>query len=264
MCINVRPAHPAIPKCPAIPRGQQKPGMRMTKLMAASSFAASCASAVGQPGGFLSHLGAADLRQLMALGERVPYATQEVLFAQGLPAGKCFSVVEGVVCLYRTEGDNRRQITGFALPGDILEIATQAHHEVSAAAVGSALVWEIPREKFTQFASHRPYVLNEIVALMAAEVADAHDKMFSLGRRAAEEKVIVFLMSWRDRLARLGRDVDPLPVPMSRRDIADHLGLTVETVCRTLAKLERRGAIEILAGRIRLLDAESVTTAAIA
>ncbi len=64
----------------------------------------------------------------------------------------------------------------------------------------------------------------------------------------------MFLTYWRDRLARLGRDVDPLPVPMSRRDIADHLGLTVETVCRTLAKLERRGAIEILPGRIRLLD----------
>jgi CRP-like cAMP-binding protein len=89
---------------------------------------------------------------------------------------------------------------------------------------------------------------------MAADITDAHDKMFSLGRRAAEEKLVVFLVTWRDRLARLGTNVDPLPVPMSRRDIADHLGLTVETVCRTLAKLERRGVIEILPGRIRLLD----------
>lgn len=236
----------------------------MTKLMAASSFAAPCANAAAQPGGFLSHLGAADLRQLVALGERVPYASQDALFMQGAPVGKCFSVVEGVVCVYRTEYDSRRQITGFVLPGDVLEIATQGLHEVSAAAVGPALVWEIPREKFAQFASHRPYVLNEIVALMAAEIADAHDKMFSLGRRVAEEKLIVFLTCWRDRLARLGRDVDPLPVPMSRRDIADHLGLTVETVCRTLAKLERRGAIEILPGRIRLLDTDSVTASALA
>ncbi|WP_093757552.1 helix-turn-helix domain-containing protein [Tardiphaga sp. OK245] len=236
----------------------------MTKLMAASSFAAPCANAAAQPGGFLSHLGAADLRQLMALGERVPYTSQDVLFTQGASAGKCFSVVEGVVGIYRTECDNRRQITSFALPGDILEIATQGHHEVSAAAIGPAVVWEIPREKFAQFASHRPYVLNEIVTLMAAEIADAHDKMFSLGRRVAEEKLIVFLTCWRDRLVRLGRDVDPLPVPMSRRDIADHLGLTVETVCRTLAKLERRGTIEILPGRIRLLDTESVAAPALA
>jgi CRP-like cAMP-binding protein len=238
--------------------------MRMTKLMAASSFAAPCANAVAQPGGFLSHLGPADLRQLMALGERVSYAAQEVLFTQGAPAGKCFSVVEGLVCLHRTELDNRRQITGFALPGDILQIATQGDHEISAAAIGPAVVWEIPRDKFAQFASHRPYVLSEIVALMAAEITDAHDKMFSLGRRAAEERLVVFLMSWRDRLLQLGRDVEPLPLPMSRRDIADHLGLTVETVCRTLAKLERRGAIQILPGRIRLLDIKSVVAPALA
>ncbi|WP_371423228.1 Crp/Fnr family transcriptional regulator [Tardiphaga sp.] len=236
----------------------------MTKLMAASSFAVPCANAAAQPGGFLSHLGPADLRQLLALGERVPYAAQDVLFTQTAPAGKCFSVVEGVVGIYRTECDNRRQIISFALPGDILEIATQGHHEVSAAAIGPAVVWEIPREKFAQFASHRPYVLNEIIALMAAEIAEAHDRMFSLGRRAAEEKLLVFLTYWRNRLVQLGRDVDPLPVPMSRRDIADYLGLTVETVCRTLAKLERRGAIEILPGRVRLLDTEFALASAFA
>jgi CRP/FNR family transcriptional regulator len=236
----------------------------MTKLMAASSFATPCANAAAQPVGFLERLGGTDQRQLMALGERVAYAAQDILFKQGMPAGRCFSVVEGLVCLYRTELDSRRQITGFALPGDILEIATQGHHDVSAAAIGPALVWEIPREKFALFASHRPYVLSEIVTLMAAEIADAHDKMFSLGRRAAEEKLIVFLTSWRDRLVRLGRDVDLLPVPMSRRDIADHLGLTVETVCRTLAKLERRGVLEILPGRIRLLDSEAAAAPAFA
>jgi CRP-like cAMP-binding protein len=229
--------------------------MSMKHLMAAAPpFAVPCATAQAPPAGFLAGLGAVDRRQLMALGERVSYVPQDVLFRQGTPASKCFSVIEGIACIYRTESDNRRQITGFALPGDVMEIATHGLHEVSAAAIGSALVWEIAREKFAQFASHRPYVLSEIIALMAADIADAHDKMFSLGRRAAEEKLVVFLAAWRDRLARLGTNVDPLPVPMSRRDIADHLGLTVETVCRTLAKLERRGVIEILPGRIRLLD----------
>ena len=93
--------------------------------------------------------------------------------------------------------------------------------------VGPALVWEIPREKFAQFASHRPYVLTEIVALLAAEIADAHDKMFSLGRRAAEEKLIVFLTCWRDRLARPGRGGGSLPVPMSRRGIGEPLRLAL-------------------------------------
>lgn len=231
-------------------------------MVAAPPFAVPCVSKHVPRIGFLAGLGPADHRQLTAMGERAPYVAQEILFAQGAPATKCFSVIEGVVCVHRTAPDGRRQITGFALPGDMLEIATQDCHEVSAASIGPAVVWQIARESFAHYTSHRPYLLSEIVALMAAEITDAHDKMFSLGRRAADEKVAVFLCCWRDRLARLGDDVDPLPIPMSRRDIADHLGLTVETVCRTLAKLERSGAIEIMSGRIRLLDALSTKLSA--
>jgi CRP/FNR family transcriptional regulator len=88
---------------------------------------------------------------------------------------------------------------------------------------------------------------------VATDLTDAHEQMFSLGRRPAEEKLASFLAEWRERLVRIGKDVEPLPLPMSRRDIADYLGLTVETVCRTLAKLERRGVIEILPGRVRLI-----------
>lgn len=224
----------------------------MTQQMAASSFVP-CTTATGPSTGFLSRLNFNDRRQLMALGERVPRGANEVLFAQGAPAARCFSVVEGVVCLSRGIGDNRRQIVGFALPGDALEIAAQQRHEVSAATIGPALVWEIARESFAQFVSHRPYVLHAVIASVATDLTDAHEQMFSLGRRPAEEKLASFLAEWRERLVRIGKDVEPLPLPMSRRDIADYLGLTVETVCRTLAKLERRGAIEILPGRVRLI-----------
>ncbi|OYU87281.1 MAG: nitrogen fixation protein FixK [Bradyrhizobiaceae bacterium PARB1] len=224
----------------------------MTQQMAAAPLAP-CTTVTGPSTGFLSRLNFNDRRQLMALGERVPRGANDVLFAQGAPAARCFSVIEGVVCLSRGVGDNRRQIVGFALPGAALEIGAQQRHEVSAVAVGSALVWEIARESFAQFVSHRPYVLHAVIAAVAADLTDAHEQMFSLGRRPAEEKLASFLAEWRERLVRVGRDVEPLPLPMSRRDIADYLGLTVETVCRTLAKLERRGAIEILPGRVRLI-----------
>ncbi|WP_211910579.1 Crp/Fnr family transcriptional regulator [Tardiphaga alba] len=225
----------------------------MKQQMAAVPPLVPCATASIQPTGFFARLNFADRRQLMALGERVPRGANEVLFAQGAPAARCFSVIEGVVCLSRTVGDHRRQITSFALPGDGLEVGAQQRHEVSAATIGPALVWEIARDSFAQFVSHRPYVLQAVVASVAADLTEAHEQMFSLGRRPAEEKLATFLAVWSERLARLGRDVDPLPLPMSRKDIADYLGLTVETVCRTLAKLERRGAIEILPGKVRLL-----------
>jgi CRP/FNR family transcriptional regulator len=79
--------------------------------------------------------------------------------------------------------------------------------------------------------------------------------MVLLGRRSAEEKVASFLVTWRDRLARIGPATAMTPLPMSRQDMADYLGLTIETVSRTFTKLERDGVIEIMHGGIRLADA---------
>jgi len=78
--------------------------------------------------------------------------------------------------------------------------------------------------------------------------------MVLLGRRSAEEKVATFLIGWRDRLARLGGPNRMVALPMSRQDIADFLGLTIETVSRTFTKLEREGVIDILPGGVRLKD----------
>lgn len=192
----------------------------MTQQMAASSFVP-CTTATGPSTGFLSGLNLNDRRQLMALGERVPRGANKVLFAQGAPAARCFSVIECVVCLARGIGDNRRQIVGFALPGEALEIAAHQRHEVSAATIGPALVWEIARESFAQFVCHRPYVLHAVIASVATDLTDAHEQMFSLGRRPAEEKLASFFAKWCERLLRIGKDLEPLPLPMSRRDIAD-------------------------------------------
>ena len=73
-------------------------------------------------------------------------------------------------------------------------------------------------------------------------------------RRSAEEKVATFLIGWRDRLAQLGSPSKVVPLPMSRQDIADYLGLTIETVSRTFTKLERDGVIEIMPGSVCLVD----------
>ena len=88
--------------------------------------------------------------------------------------------------------------------------------------------------------------------------------MVLLGRRSAEEKIASFLIGWRDRLARLGDPTNTVPLPMGRQDIADFLGLTIETVSRTFTKLERDGLIEIVPGGVCLLDLERVEALAAA
>lgn len=78
--------------------------------------------------------------------------------------------------------------------------------------------------------------------------------MVLLGRRSAEEKVAKFLISWRDRFARQREPSDTLPLPMSRQDIADYLGLAIKTVSRTFTRLERDAVIEIIPGGVRSRD----------
>ena len=82
----------------------------------------------------------------------------------------------------------------------------------------------------------------------------AQEQMLLLGRRTAEEKVAAFLVGWRDRLVHLKGPSMTVPLPMSRQDIADFLGLTIETVSRTFTKLERERVIDILPGSVCLLD----------
>lgn len=88
----------------------------------------------------------------------------------------------------------------------------------------------------------------------ARELMLAQEQMLLLGRRTAEEKVAAFLVGWRERLARIGDERETIWLPMSRQDIADYLGLTIETVSRTLTRFEREKMLSIVAGGVRLLD----------
>jgi CRP/FNR family transcriptional regulator, anaerobic regulatory protein len=95
--------------------------------------------------------------------------------------------------------------------------------------------------------------INEFVA---RELMLAQEQMLLLGRRTAEEKVAAFLVGWRERLAHIGDNRQTISLPMSRQDIADYLGLTIETVSRTLTRFEREKMLVIVTGGVRLLDTD--------
>jgi hypothetical protein len=98
----------------------------------------------------------------------------------------------------------------------------------------------------------------------ARELNMAQEQMLLLGRRTAEEKVASFLVSWRERLAQIGDEQSTISLPMSRQDIADYLGLTIETVSRTLTRFEREKMLIIVTGGVRLLDADRAAAMAAA
>ena len=184
------------------------------------------------------------------------------MFAQEELTTFFYNLREGVLRLYKLLPDGRRQIVGFALPGDFLGMATSARHSFSADAVGPVAVCRFSRTSFTRFIEDKPHLLRRINELVVRELSQAQDHMVLLGRRSAEEKIASFLIGWRDRLARLGNTTNAVPLPMRRQDIADFLGLTIETVSRTFTKLERDGSIEIVPAGVCLLDLERVQSLA--
>jgi CRP/FNR family transcriptional regulator, anaerobic regulatory protein len=195
-----------------------------------------------------------ELRELEHLGHHFQYQANETVFTQEEIAASCYNLLEGVMRLYKLLPDGRRQIVGFALPGDFLGIAVNGRHGISADAVGPVVVCRFDRKSFARFVADRPNVLRRINEFVTRDLTEAQDQMVLLGRRSAEEKVATFLVKWRDRLAQIGPVTAIMPLPMSRLDIADYLGLTIETVSRTFTKLERDGVIEIVQGGIRLAD----------
>jgi CRP/FNR family transcriptional regulator len=195
-----------------------------------------------------------DMREFEHPGRYSHVAPCETVFAQEELTTSFYNLVEGVIRLYKLLPDGRRQIVGFALPGDFLGMSSSGRHGFSADAIGPVAVCRFGRASFSRFADNKPKLLRRINELAVRELTQAREHMVLLGRRLAEEKVAIFLVGWRDRLIQLRGPTPTVPLPMSRQDIADYLGLTIETVSRTFTKLERDGVIEILPGGVRLSD----------
>lgn len=214
-----------------------------------------CADCAVRPRAICAALEQDELRQLEQIGQRLQYRSNEPVFTQEEIATSCYNVLEGVMRLYKLLPDGRRQIVGFALPGDFLGIAVDGRHGISADAVGPVVACRFVKKSFARFVEDKPNLLRRINEFVGRDLAEAQEQLVLLGRRSAEEKVAAFLVKWRGRLAQAGSASEITPLPMSRLDIADYLGLTIETVSRTFTKLERDGVIEIVPGGIRLTDA---------
>lgn len=180
-----------------------------------------------------------------ALGSTRVVAKDEQIFAEGDRAAYFYKVVSGAVRTAKLLSDGRRQIDAFHLPGDIFGIESGEEHRFSAEALGPAIIIMYRRCSLDILASSATAFAHQIVAAMMRSLGRAQDHMLLLGRKNAMEKIATFLLDMADRVA----EDDHVDLPMSRTDIADHLGLTIETVSRSLTQLERQGIIELPAHR---------------
>ena len=194
-----------------------------------------------------------ELGALEALAEDVHFTEKQTVTLQGDVADAVYIVTEGTMRLYKLLPDGRRQIVGFLLPGDFMGLALSDRYAFCADAVGPVAACRFARGAFAALTEEKPHLLRRL-----------HDHMVLLGRRTAEEKVGAFLVGLRDRRRQIGGGSALIPLPMTRADIADYLGLTIETVSRIISKLARERAILVVPGGVRLLDPARVEALAAA
>lgn len=196
-----------------------------------------------------------ELDALNAISEKAAFAAKETLFLQGDAADAVYNVTSGMLRLYKLLPDGRRQIVGFLLPGDFVGLSLSERYGFSADAIDRVSACRFDRMAFVRFVDVKSHLLRRLHEAATHELTVAQDHMVLLGRRSAEEKVAAFLLSMRERLRRLGGSSVNIPLPMTRQDLADHLGLTLETVSRVVSRLARDRVVLVVPDGLRILDA---------
>lgn len=185
-----------------------------------------------------------ELDELDAVAERIRLAAGRVLFDEGEPAQHLFTLSQGIVKLFKMLPDGRRQITGFLIAGDFLGLAHFRTYAYSAEAVTDAALCRLPRERFMGLLERHPALERELLGRASSELAAAQEQMLLLGRKSARERVATFLLALARRQQAAGNTV--VALPMSRHDIADYLGLTIETVSRAIQAANGEGLIRMI------------------
>jgi CRP/FNR family transcriptional regulator, nitrogen fixation regulation protein len=178
-------------------------------------------------------------------GTVLPVARDAEIFSQEEEVAHVYKVISGAVRVTRLLADGRRHIVAFYFAGEIFGLEGGETRQFSAEAIVASRIACVRRAAITSEIEHNDSAHTAIWRLMATELAHAQDHALVLGRLTAEERVSAFLQ---DMAARAGGQ-GAIDLPMSRTDIADYLGLTIETVSRTLTHMERRGLIRFSGAR---------------
>ncbi len=170
---------------------------------------------------------------------------REHLFCEGDQASHVYQVEIGHVCISRMLPDGRRQVIDFAYPGDIIGLGAIVTHAASAQATTKTRVRCIPMAKLHDIAARNIALSRKLYEALSCELLAAREHLFTVSQCTAAERVASFLLALSRRNARRGEDPAEIVLPMTRTDIADFLGLTIETISRTFSKFRADGLIDI-------------------
>lgn len=201
--------------------------------------------------------------QTLASGALKRVEAKEFVFAEGDAATHVYRVETGAVALFKVLADGRRQIVGFAYPGDLIGLGAEGEHVMNAQAIKPTRLRCLPMSGLHRSVAQDPSLAFKLYQAIARELASARDLMLTTGQRSATERVVSFLLAFARRNARNGQDPSAFELPMTRADIGDFLGLTIETVSRTFTKLKTMGLIELpQSNRVKLININALESLA--
>ena len=177
------------------------------------------------------------------------YIKDEEIYGEDEPGDYVYQVIRGAVRAYKLLSDGRRQIGAFYLPGDIFGLESGPIHRLTAEAIIETSVRLVTRPGLEKAAGIDVQVARRLWALTSSDLRHAEDLLLLLGRKNARERVATFLLEMDSRLS----DTGTMALPMCRRDIGDYLGLTLETVSRTLSQFQIQGMLGFSGARQILL-----------
>lgn len=195
-----------------------------------------------------------------------PLKKGEHLFHQGERFTSVFAVRTGTLKTYTLTSEGEEQITGFHLPSEIvgLNAYDMDSYPASAKALESTNVCEIPIERLDELCNHMPELRRQMMRVMGKEIRSDERMMLLLSKKTAEERLASYLLNLSQRFSRRGYSGAAFRLAMSRADMANYLGLAVETVSRVFTRFQKQDIIDLQgnAKDIRIVNAEALAEAA--
>jgi CRP/FNR family transcriptional regulator, anaerobic regulatory protein len=212
---------------------------------------------------------AIDAQELYKLDELIrhsnPLQPRETIFSSGTPFTSIYAVRSGSVKSFFIDPDNHEQITGFYLPGEIFgwDGIAEDQYQTTAIALETSSVCEIPYDKLEQLSDTLPEIKRHVMKLISREINSDQQFIALLAGFSAQQKLASLILSFSDRMARQKRSPTRLWLPMSRIEISNYLGLTIETVSRVFGRLHKNNILKVNKREVEILDKkrlENLTT----
>jgi len=174
------------------------------------------------------------------------FVDNQNIFLQQENSENLYNITQGNVKIYQLLSDGRIQIIGFLYPGDFFGSYKTGKYNYSAEAIGEVKTCVFKHEALNKYLEKNMNLAKELLNMTSQELTLAQDRIGVLGKMNANERLATFILNISKQRARIGWKNNPVSLPMTRQDIADYLGLTLETVSREFTKLKISNVIKVM------------------